>query len=200
MAIYWTLENHHTPKRLLISSRRKGQGQVLNRQELIQTVDDVSYFLPHEFRLEPEWTVVLLTALVYSGDTVLAIPGAKFDAAALSALATTDISDLTNFKHLEQPKGWPIAAIKALFELMDLAPGMAVDVTHGNTGAVQQLQKAILEQVEKLVMTRHRLMEGIPFWGQNLFSDEEVEALADALDKTKTFIEGFAGVQFTRKA
>ena len=177
-------------KEIIDQLKAKGQGQVLNRQELVQTIDDISYFLPHKFRLEPEWAVVLLTALVYSGDAVLAIPGAKFDAADLSALATTDIADLTKFKHLEQPKGWPIAAIKALFELMDLAPGMAIDVTQGNTGAVQQLQKAILEQVEKLVMTRHRLMEGIPFWGQNLFSDEEVEALADALDKTKTFIEG----------
>ena len=178
-------------KEIIGQLKAKGQGQVLNRQELIQTVaDDVSYFLPHKFRLEPEWAVVLLTALVYSGDTVLAIPGAKFDAAGLRALATTDISDLTKFKHLEQPKGWPIAAIKALFELMDLAPGMAVDVTQGNTGAVQQLQKAILEKVEKLVMTRHRVMAGIPFWGQNLFSDEEVDALAGELDKTKTFIEG----------
>jgi predicted ATPase len=170
--------------------KSKGTGQVLNRQELIQPIDDVSYFLPHKFRLEPEWAVVLFTALVYSGDAVLAVPGTKFDAAGLDALATTDISDLTRFKHLEQPKGWPMAAIKALFELMDLAPGMAVDVTQGNATPVSQLQKAILERVEALVITRHRIMEGIPFWGQNLFSEEEVDTLAEALQATKIFIEG----------
>ncbi len=170
--------------------KTKGAGQVLNRQELIQPIADVSYFLPHKFRLEPEWTAVLLAALVYSGDAVLAIPGTKFDAAALDALATTGISDLTQFKHLEQPKGWPMAAIKALFELMDLAPGMAIEVTQGNTGPVNQLQKVLLERVENLVVTRHRLMEGIPFWGQNLFSEEEVDALAETLEATKIFIEG----------
>jgi hypothetical protein len=169
--------------------KAKGAGQVLNRQELIQAIDDVSYFLPHKFRLEPEWAVVLLTALVYSGDAVLAIPGTKFDAASLDSLATTDISDLSRFKHLEQRKGWPMPAIKALFELMDLAPGMAIEVTQGNTGPVNQLQKAILERVEDLVMTRHRLMEGIPFWGQNLFSEEEVDTLAQSLQSTKEFIE-----------
>jgi len=170
--------------------KSKGHGQVLNRQELIQSIDDVPYFLPDKFRLEPEWAAVLLAALVYSGDAVLSIPGSKFDATGLNNLATTNISDLTRFKHLERPKEWNLPAIKALFELMDLPPGMAVEVTSGNTGPVQHLHKTILVKVENLVMIRHQLMSGIPFWGQNLFSDPEVENLADAMEKTKIFIEG----------
>ena len=39
-----------------------------------------SIWRPATYRLEPEWVVVLLASLVYSGDLVLAIPGKKLDA------------------------------------------------------------------------------------------------------------------------
>src|SRR3990172_6463446 len=53
------------------SLNQRGQGQVLNRNELIKKVNDIEYMFPDKFRLEPEWVTVLLTALVYSGDVVL---------------------------------------------------------------------------------------------------------------------------------
>ena len=70
--------------------KAKGQGQVVNRQEIITTLEPgIEYMLPDKFRLEPMWVCVVLAALVYSGDGVLAIPGAKFDATGLAALAST---------------------------------------------------------------------------------------------------------------
>jgi len=169
--------------------KSKGQGQVLNRQELIQPIKGVDYFVPEKFRLEPEWAVVLLASLVYSGDVVLSIPGAKFDATGLNTMATTSIEDLKNFKHLERPKDWNLPALKALFELMDLAPGLAIEVTQGSTAPVTQLHKTILEVVEKLVLARQQLLYGIPFWGQNLFTEPEVQVMTETLDKAKTFVE-----------
>ena len=59
--------------------------------------------------------MVVLAALVYSGDLVLAMPGKKFDATGLLALAGTSIEDLAQFKHIEQPKEWNLSALKALF-------------------------------------------------------------------------------------
>ncbi len=188
--------------------KAKGEGQVLNRQELIQSVDGVDYFLPAAARLEPEWAVVLLAALVYSGDAVLAIPGAKFDATSLNTLATTDIADLVKFKHLEPPRGWPVAAMKALFELMGLPTGLAVEVTQGATIPVQQLNTAVLGCVQKLVMARQQLLNGIPFWGQNLFSEAESRQLSGVIDKAKEFLESlqaynspgkFKNLRYTRE-
>ena len=169
--------------------RSKGQGQVLNRQELIQSVNGVDYFVPEKFRLEPEWAVVLLASLVYSGDVILTIPGTKFDATALNTLAITAIEDLKKFKHIERPKDWNIPALKALFELMGLAPGLAVEVTQGSTAPVTQLHTNILELVEKLVLARQQLLYGIPFWGQNLFTEQEIQIMTETLDKAKSFIE-----------
>ena len=68
-----------------------------------------------------------------------------------TALAATPLQDLQNFKHLERPKDWDISSLKALFELMDLPPGMAVQVTQGDSVPVQQLHKVINERVERLV-------------------------------------------------
>jgi hypothetical protein len=111
--------------------KKKGQGQVLNRTELIYDVLGVEYLAPEKYRLEPEWVVVLLAALVYSGDIVLAIRGEKFDAGNLDTLVSTSLEDLVNFKHLERPKEWNLPALRQLFEALDLTPGLAQLVTQG---------------------------------------------------------------------
>ena len=110
-------------RHILGVAKKKGHGQVVNRSELIQDVLDVEYLAPQTLRLEPEWAVVLLAALVYSGELVLAIPGRKFDATGLPQLAGTTIGELVQFKHIERPKDWNLPALKALFELLGLTPG-----------------------------------------------------------------------------
>jgi len=170
--------------------KAKGQGQVVNRPEIITTLEPgIEFMLPDKFRLEPLWVCVTLAALVYNGDGVLAIPGAKFDATSLANLAATPVSDLQNFKNLERPKDWNIPSLKALFELMDLSPGQAVMVTQGSAEAVQQLHKVINERVGKLVHANQQLAIGIPFWGQNLLSDPEVEKISAQLVNAKEFLE-----------
>lgn len=176
-------------KHILEILKKKGQGQVVNRSELIQDVLGVEYLAPQSLRLEPEWAAIVLAALVYSGELVLAIPGNKFDAASIPQLAATSIEDLTHFKHIERPKGWNLQALKTLFELLGLTPGMAQLVTQGAEEPVQQLQKAIAQVVEKLVVVQQNLQGGLMFWGRNLLPEEEVRSLRDRLDKTKTFLE-----------
>ena len=131
-------------KHILDIVKKKGHGQVVNRSELIQDIFGVEYLAPQTMRLEPEWAVVILAALVYAGELVLAIPGKKFEATGLSQLAGTAIAELIQFKHLEQPKDWNLPALKALFELLGLTPGLAQLVTQGKEEPVQELQKAAL--------------------------------------------------------
>ena len=177
-------------RHLVDALKAKGQGQVLNRQEIVTTLEPgIEYFVPDKFRLEPEWLCVVLGALVYSGDGVLAVPGAKFDASNLQALTATPVAELKNFKHLERPKDWNIPSLKALFELMDLPPGMAMQVTQGADVPVQQLHKVITERVEKLVLARQHLLNGIPFWGQALYTEAEIEQNSAVLTKAKDFLE-----------
>ncbi len=169
--------------------KKKGHGQVVNRPELIQDDKGVEYMDKDYQRLEPEWVAVVLATLVYSGDLVLAIPGRKFDATGLSQLAGTEVDELMQFKHIEQPKDWNLPALKTLFELLGLTPGMAQLVTQNKEEPVRQLQIAITEAVGKLIRSQQSLQSGLPFWRRNLLVEEKTQALRARLDDTKTFLE-----------
>jgi len=90
----------------------------LNRDEIIGDLQGVEY--DRRFRLEPEWILVILTALVHAGQLTVAIPGKKFDATHLRNSRKTPVNDLINFKHVERPKDLPLAALTALFELLGI--------------------------------------------------------------------------------
>ncbi|NLI41205.1 MAG: ATP-binding protein [Caldisericales bacterium] len=169
--------------------KKKGSGQVVNRSELIQDALGVEYLAPQSLRLEPEWAVVVLAALVYSGEVVLAIPGKKFDAGGLAQLAGTSVDELVLFKHIEPPKEWNLPALKALFELLGLTPGMAQLVTLGKDEPVQELQKAVTHTVELQVLVQQNLQTGLGFWGRSLLAEDDIRKLRTKLDETKVFLE-----------
>ncbi len=168
---------------------RKGQGQVVDRGELIQAVHDVEYMAPGAYRLEPEWVVVVLASLVYSGHVVLAIPGRKFDATDVAALAAAPLADLVDLRHLERPKEWDVPALAALFELLELTPGMAQLVAQGKDEPVRELQKAVEARVNRLVTARQALGEGLHFWGRRLLDEQATDDRRGKLDEAKDFLE-----------
>ena len=176
-------------KFILDAVKAKGHGQVVNRNEIIQDDHGLEYMNPGGSRLEPEWVSVLVAALVYSGDIVLAIPGKKFDATGLQQLAATGMDELVRFKHLEQPKEWNLPALKALFELLGMTPGMAQLVTQGKDEPVQNLQQAVGKIVKRIVMTQQTLREGLSFWGLDLLAGTDLASQASGLDEAKGFFE-----------
>lgn len=169
--------------------KAKGHGQVVNRNEIIQDDHGLEYMNPGGSRLEPEWITVLIAALVYSGDIVLSVPGKKFDATGLQQLAATGMDELIRFKHLEQPKEWNIPALKAMFELLGMTPGMAQLVTQGKDEPIQDLQQAVGKLVKRIVMTQQTLLEGLSFWGLDLLAGTDLANQASGLDAAKTFLE-----------
>jgi len=178
-------------KLILDALKAKGHGQVANRSEIIQDDHGMEYMNPGAARLEPEWAVVLLAALIHKGLIVLSIPGKDFDAMALPQMAATAIEDLIRFKHIKAPKDWNIQAMEAMFELLGMTPGMAQLVTQGKDEPVQNLQQAVNKVVKRIVMMQHTLRDGISFWGLDLIgaSDEEREAREGALVSAKEFFE-----------
>jgi predicted ATPase len=186
-------------KHILGVAEKKGHGQVVNRSELIKDVLGVEYLAPQSMRLEPQWAVVVLASLVYAGEVVLSIPGKKFDATGLPQLAGTGVDELAQFKHIERPKDWNLPALKALFELLGLTPGMAHLVTQGKDEPVQELQKAVTNAVEKLVLAQQSLQTGLFFWGRGLLAEDEVKKVLAKLDDAKTFLEALQAYTTTGK-
>lgn len=167
----------------------KGSGQVTNRGELIQWTQPGEFFAPDDFRLEPEWLVVVLAALVYSGDVVLAMPGKKLGASDLDVLAAMPFSELVDFSHVERPKGWDKPALEALFKLVSLAPGLAGNVVNGDGQPVGQLLSEANRAVKEIAMARHALQSGLVFWGQAVLSSE-ADRIRGNLEQTQSFLEG----------
>ena len=169
--------------------KAKGFGQVINHNEIIQDDQGIEYMNPGGARLEPEWVVVLLAALVYTGDIMIAISGRKFDATNLPLLAATDVDELARFRHLEQPKEWNLPVLKTLFELLGLSPGMAQLVTQNQDEPVRNLQQAVDEMVQRIVMTQQTAQEGLSFWGLDLIAATGLTSQASELAEAKTFFD-----------
>jgi len=177
---------------VLDTLRRKGHGQVVNRSELVHEVNGVEYFAPERFRLEPEWLVVVLAALVHSGDLVLAVPGRKLDATNVAQLTATPLDQLINFKHIEQPKDWNLPALKALFELLGQPPGLAQALTQGGEqagNAVRAMAGESKRLTERLVHAQQALQSGMRLWARNLLSTEDGEVLRRRMDDSRQFLE-----------
>lgn len=176
-------------KHILDIVKSKGHGQVVNRNELVHNELGLDYMDPAGARLEPEWLTVLVAALVYSGDVVLAIPGNKFDATKLQQLAAAGMDELIDFKHLEQPKEWNLPALKVLFESLGLPPGKAQMATQGKDEPVRELQQAVTSMVTRIVMAQKALRDGVHFWGQDLLASTDLAGQAGKLDEAKQFFE-----------
>ncbi len=195
---------------ILDVAKKKGQGQVINHGELIEEDHGVEYLAPQTLRLEPEWAVVVLAALVYAGEVVISIPGKKFDATGLPQLAGTAIDELVQFRHIERPKDWNLPGITALIELLQpyctigatLTPGEAQVIAMGGEkadGVVTRIQVTILRLVEGIVLAQQTLQTGLFFWSRSLLAEDEVRKLRAKLDETKTFLESLQAYTTTGK-
>lgn len=185
--------NSRYAKCIVDTLRGKGSGQVLNRAELIKDDRGVEYMTPDLYRLEPEWVAVLMAALVYNGDIVLAITGKKFDASMMDTLAATSIDELSRFKYIEFPKDWNLPALRALVAMVGLEPGKAVLITQGGSTAetivAQELNPKIAELIRRLVMAQEALQSGLAFWGSPLYTDVERNEFLSRIAAAKDFLE-----------
>ncbi|MDE2689748.1 MAG: DUF6079 family protein [Acidobacteriota bacterium] len=182
-------DNSRYARHILDALGRKGQGQVVNRSELIQELLGVEYMAPQTLRLEPEWVVVLLAALVHAGALVLLVSGRKFDASDLSTIAAISVDELARFKHVEPPKEWNVPGLRALFELLGQSPGVAALVTQGKEAPVRELQVGVQQMIDRLVRAEDAVRGGLQFWGQTLVREEETAHPVFNLARTKNFLE-----------
>jgi hypothetical protein len=172
-------------KHVLELLSQKGQGQVLNRTELVQSEEGVYYWT--RFRLEPEFLVVVAAALVHSGDVVLSLAGKKLDAASIDQFAKLSIGDAREFKHLERPKDLPLGPLQELCDLFGVPKGLIVNPATRDE-AVAQLQQRVGELLGKVVTAQARVVE-LVFWGKPVLSEQEQNEWRTRLGGLKTFLE-----------
>lgn len=165
---------------------KKGQGQVLNRSEIISDYNGIEYGTKH--RLEPEWIAVILSSLVYTGEISLSILGKKIDASNIEELSRIKIKDIIEFKHVEKPKDIPLNSLRVLFEFFGLNPGQITNPDLRGEG-VKNLQIKISELLGEVVKTNYNIKGDMKCWGINLTSDTQRSNIIKNLDDLKEFLE-----------
>ena len=176
---------------VLAKLKAKTPGQVVNRKELLVLKNDVER--EADYQLEPELLLVVLTALAYGGSIALGLVGKKIDSGNISDAARMPLSDLLAFKHVEKPKGLPLAELIALFDLLGLNEGL---IRNENTHeeAVKQLRLKSDELTLKVVTVAQQAQTGLPCWGSELIPPEDREQYRQKLDGLKSFLEGLQGL------
>ncbi|MBK9183263.1 MAG: ATP-binding protein [Ignavibacteria bacterium] len=162
-------------------------GQVVNRKELITVKNDVER--ESRYQLEPEFLLIVLASLVQNGNITLSVAGKKLDAANLNEAMKMPLDQLVAFKHVEKPKGLPLAELVALFEMFGLAEGL---IRNENTHeeAIRQLRIKANELTERVVMVAQHVQTGLPCWSSELIPAEERDSPRQKLDELKSFLEG----------
>lgn len=165
----------------------KGEGQVVNRSELVQEQTGIEYWHPTRFRLEPEFLAVVLAGLVHSGDVVVSITGKKLDAGAIDQFAKLSVNDVAQFKHIERPRDLPLGALQELFDLLGVPKGLIVNPAKRDD-AVTHLQAKVAEMVNKAVLA-HAHVADMVLWGKPILSEQEQTEWRQRLGDLKRFLE-----------
>jgi len=179
-------QNSRYAKAVLTKLDGKPPGQVVNRKELISVKNDVE--IESQYQIEPELLLVVLLALVQNGNISLSLTGKKLDAANINEASKISVDTLLQFKHIEKPKGVPLAELVALFELVGLSEGLIRD-TNAHEQAVIQLRARSNELTEEVVTTTQQVQTGLPCWGSELISGQDREDQRQKLDELKGFLE-----------
>ena len=169
----------------------KAPGQVVNQSELIETVyscqgtEDVK--LTTAFKLEPELLVVLLAALVYSGDIVVTVSGSTYDAMKMEQLIKLSLQELKEFSHIKKPSGLPVPALQALFDLFGISHGLLQQNTLAK--GIEELHKYANNRLIDTVNILQVVRTGIPCWDGVILSAAEQQRYKEKLEELKAFLE-----------
>lgn len=172
----------------------KGEGQVVNRHELIEIrysgADFTDVCTTQQYDLEPEWLAVILAALVKSGDIEIVLSNNRqIDATNIQDLPRiASLEDLIDFKYIKKPSGLPLNVLNELFDFLGIPPSLLGERSRLEDG-VQLMQKRIREFLEETIQVLQIVKEGIDCWGEPLLSETEKGETVRRLEDLKAFLE-----------
>lgn len=167
--------------------------QVINNNELIELVytsqGTEDFRLTTKFKLEPDLLVVILGALIQSGEIVVTIGGKTYEAMNFDEFVQLPIQDITYFTHIKKPSGLPIPAIQALTDMFDT---FKVDFSDPDSieRAIKQIIRGAKEETERTVEMLANLKDKFQIWEGPLFDEYEIEEITTKLKSLNEFLQG----------
>ena len=163
----------------------KATNEVLNRDEFM--IFEQEEWFDSELHLENDWVLVVLCAMVYSGDLVIGYSGKKISAENLTEINSLSFEEELDFKHVQRPSGIPVEELKSLASLFELSPGL-FSGTNLDQG-VEKLQNKISEKLHSVLNLKEQLSDSLRFWDVEIYDLQEQENLKNTLDEFKEFLD-----------
>jgi hypothetical protein len=113
------LDYSHSPyaKKILETLKSKGDGKVLNREDIIEYIDKSdNLWLSLDFKIEAELEFLVLAVLAALGEIEITLSsGHSINSTNLNDLRDISREDYYSFSHIKPPKGLNEAALKTMF-------------------------------------------------------------------------------------
>lgn len=168
------LDYSHSPyaKSLLSQLKEKGEGQVLNRQEIIEYVDKSdNLWLSKDFKIEAELEFIVLATLAALGELEITLSSGKsINSTNLLDLKDIIKEDFYSFTHVKPPKGLNEAALKVMFIGLlgkDLSKHLKSESTY------LELTMKANDWAKRTVSVLNKIQGGLIFKGIELISENE---------------------------
>lgn len=168
------LDYSHSPyaKSLLQMLKDKGEGKVLNRDEIIEYVDrSDNLWITKDFQIEAELEFVVMATLAALGEIEITLnSGRSINSTNLNELRNLQTQDFFSFTHIKPPKGLNLAALKTLFVGMlgrDLSNHLKDPSTY------TQLVHAANEWAKRTVTLQSKIQGGVVVSGIQIISQEQ---------------------------
>jgi hypothetical protein len=170
------LDYSHSPyaKSILKMLADKGEGKVLNRDEIIEYVDKSdNLWLTKDFQIEAELEFVVMATLAALGEIEITLnSGKSINSTNLNELKDVLKQDFYSFTHIKSPKGLNLAALKIMFIGMlgrDLSNQLKDPSTYTH------LVSAANDWARKTVTTLSKIQGGLILNGIEIISEEEAQ-------------------------
>ncbi|MGB3344281.1 MAG: DUF6079 family protein [Aequorivita sp.] len=187
------LDYSHSPyaKSLIKMLKDKGEGKVLNRDEIIEYVDkSENLWLSKDFQIEAELEFVVMATLAAIGEIEITLnSGRTINSTNLDELKTIDRQDFFSFTHIKPPKGLNLAALKMMFVSLlgrDLSNQLRDPSTYTH------LVNAAGEWAKRTVTLANKIKGGYNFKGVEIVSVNEAAKLEREFLKFSRFCDKLA--------
>lgn len=171
--------------------REKGEGMVVNRDELLRRFSDAEDFrtlwVTHDDGLEADLFFVVLLALVACGEIEIHRPnGNTINATNLNEQVRMTDEEAYTFTHIGRPRGMNVSAVRELFLGIT-----GIDMTsrlHDPQAYAELVTKA-KALAEEIVRFQHDIREGITLQHVALLPKEEAGELSRRLDTLRNLCD-----------
>ncbi|MFZ4402036.1 MAG: DUF6079 family protein [Bacteroidales bacterium] len=168
------LDFSHSPyaKNLLKLLLEKGDGKVLNRDEIIEYIDKSdNLWLSEDFKIEAELEFLVMSTLAALGEIeITLISGKAINSTNLYELKDIQKQDFYSFTHIKPPKGLNLAALKIMFIGM---LGRDLSTQLKDTSTYTHLVSAANEWAKRAVTIFNKVQGGFVFKGIEIISEDE---------------------------